>query len=211
MSKSNLPPKKKGAQIRKPLDARVSFLYQASTYFAGVRLSNISDTGQAAFDRLQEDQKQVDLTASAHMPISNQSIELDLEPKEIATKESSKPPLVFDESSTRLMLSQLKGISRKSSTRIPSGMKRSICKRCDLLLIHGRTSSQRLENKSRGGKKPWADVLVITCNSCGTAKHIPVGAKRQPRRKDRSSKSKEHTSAAPTSDVTSTLNRRLVA
>ena len=83
---------------------------------------------------------------------------------------------------SRHLISQLRSVSLKGQIRLSQAMKHSICKRCDALLVPGSTSSTRIENKSRGGKKAWADVLVVTCQSCSAVKRFPVGAKRQCRR-----------------------------
>ncbi|KAF1977933.1 Rpr2-domain-containing protein [Bimuria novae-zelandiae CBS 107.79] len=77
------------------------------------------------------------------------------------------------------MASDLHTVSRKGQVRLSSELKRSICKTCYTSLIPGRTATQTIENDSRGGKKPWADVLVMACTVCGTKKRFPVGAKRQ--------------------------------
>jgi ribonuclease P protein subunit RPR2 len=54
-----------------------------------------------------------------------------------------------------------------------------MCKSCNTVLIPGRTVSQTIENPSKGGRKPWADVLVVTCLICGGKKRFPVGATKQ--------------------------------
>lgn len=76
----------------------------------------------------------------------------------------------------RHLVSHLRGVSRKSVIRLTSEVKHSICKRCDIILVPGQTSQLVLENSSRHEAKPWAEVLVIRCNACGTAKRFPVGA-----------------------------------
>ncbi|KAF2135685.1 uncharacterized protein K452DRAFT_293037 [Aplosporella prunicola CBS 121167] len=83
------------------------------------------------------------------------------------------------------LVSHLQLVSMKAQVRLSHQVKHSICKRCSAILIAGSTSSSRVENLSRGGKKPWADVLVVECNACGAQKRFPVGAKRQPKKKDR--------------------------
>ena len=88
------------------------------------------------------------------------------------------------------LISQLRSVSLKGQIRLSQAMKHSICKSCDALLVPGTTSSTRVENKSRGSKKPWADVLVTTCHSCSATKRFPVGAKRQRRRPHRASDTK---------------------
>ncbi|KAH7052373.1 RNAse P Rpr2/Rpp21/SNM1 subunit domain-containing protein [Macrophomina phaseolina] len=81
--------------------------------------------------------------------------------------------------------SHLQSVSMKSQIRLSQNIKHSICKRCNAILIPGSTSSNKIENLSRGGKKPWADVLIIECNVCKAQKRFPVGAKRQPRKSER--------------------------
>lgn len=76
-------------------------------------------------------------------------------------------------------------VSRKAQLRLSVDLKRSMCKRCNSVLIPGRTATQAIENQSKGGKKPWADVLVVSCTRCGSQKRLPVGAKRQPKKRDR--------------------------
>lgn len=70
-------------------------------------------------------------------------------------------------------------------------MKHSICKYCDSLLIEGETSSSVVENKSKGGQKPWADVLVVKCHTCEGVKRFPAQAPRQKRRPMRVKELKE--------------------
>lgn len=75
---------------------------------------------------------------------------------------------------TRLS-AHLGGVSRKSQIRLASKMKRTICKRCDSVLIPGMTSSEAITNSSKNGRKPWADVLEVRCSNCGSVKRFPVG------------------------------------
>lgn len=83
---------------------------------------------------------------------------------------------------THRFVNHLRAVSLKGQIRLTADMKRSICKRCDNYLVIGSTATRNIENKSRGGKKPWADVLVVSCNTCGVKKRFPVAAERQPRR-----------------------------
>jgi ribonuclease P protein subunit RPR2 len=73
----------------------------------------------------------------------------------------------------------LQQVSRKAQLRLSVDMKRTICKRCNTILVHGRTATQTLENASKGGKKPWADVLVLECKVCGGKKRFPMGMEKQ--------------------------------
>jgi ribonuclease P protein subunit RPR2 len=70
-------------------------------------------------------------------------------------------------------------VSRKAQLRLSRDLKRSMCKRCNTVLVPGRTATQVMENDSKGGKKPWADVVVLTCGFCGGNKRFPVGAQKQ--------------------------------
>ncbi|KAJ5110102.1 hypothetical protein N7532_002747 [Penicillium argentinense] len=74
---------------------------------------------------------------------------------------------------SRVYLSQMRGVSLKTLTRLPIPVKRSYCKRCDTPLTSGSTCVQEIQNSSRERKKPWADVLVVRCLVCGTEKRFP--------------------------------------
>ena len=75
--------------------------------------------------------------------------------------------------------SDIQQVSRKGQLRLAVDLKRSMCKSCNTVLIPGRTATQAIENPSKGGKKSWADVLVVTCNLCGGKKRFPVNATKQ--------------------------------
>jgi ribonuclease P protein subunit RPR2 len=81
--------------------------------------------------------------------------------------------------------SDLQNVSRKGQVRLSSELKRTICKTCNTVLIPGRTATQIIENESKGGRKSWADVLVITCALCSSKKRFPIGAKRQRKKSER--------------------------
>ncbi|KAI1755757.1 RNAse P Rpr2/Rpp21/SNM1 subunit domain-containing protein [Xylaria castorea] len=100
----------------------------------------------------------------------------------------SEPPPASDQTRLKLarhLLTDLRATSLKCQIRLSPAMKHSICKFCDTLLIEGETSTSVVENKSKHGKKPWADVLVVKCNVCYGAKRFPVQAPRQKRRPQR--------------------------
>lgn len=175
------------------LHSRISYLYQAATYLAEVykndpasrknesKINHVQDvemkekndsTGREQFDAGTEET--IKMTIGSH----NRSQEAEV----------TKPSISAALGQSRRLLSHLRAVSLKSQIRLTPTMKHSICKKCDSLLAPGRTSTSRLENKSHGGRKPWADVLVVTCNSCGLAKRYPIGAKRQSRRAERNHK-----------------------
>ncbi|KAI5867578.1 RNAse P Rpr2/Rpp21/SNM1 subunit domain-containing protein [Durotheca rogersii] len=83
---------------------------------------------------------------------------------------------------SRQLLADMRATSLKSQIRLSPDLKRTVCKFCDSFLVEGKTSSSVVENNSRGGKKPWADVFVIKCHTCGGVKRFPLHAPRQKRR-----------------------------
>jgi len=95
--------------------------------------------------------------------------------KECSTDlKSPEKPLPYA-TQTRHLLSHMKGVSRKSVIRLNKEVKRRVCKGCDQLLADA-SSTRVIENRSKQSAKPWADVLVVKCKNCGTAKRFPVGA-----------------------------------
>ncbi|KAF2005257.1 Rpr2-domain-containing protein [Amniculicola lignicola CBS 123094] len=93
--------------------------------------------------------------------------------------------------------SHLRAVSLKGQVRLSAELKRSICKACNAILVPGRTCTQEIENKSKGCKKPWADVLVTTCRQCGSKKRHPFGATRQLSKAKRANHSVPTTAQAP--------------
>lgn len=79
---------------------------------------------------------------------------------------------------SRELTAQVVSIARKSVIRLSPEIKRSICKRCSSNLIENRTCTSRIENRSRKGRKRWADVLVVTCLACRMEKRFPLGTPR---------------------------------
>ncbi|KAH8165358.1 hypothetical protein CIB48_g2892 [Xylaria polymorpha] len=91
----------------------------------------------------------------------------------------------------RQLLTDLRATSLKSQIRLSPAVKHTICKFCDTLLIEGETSTSVVENKSKHGKKSWADVLVVKCNTCHGEKRFPVQSPRQKRRPRREQMSED--------------------
>ena len=77
------------------------------------------------------------------------------------------------------LLTHLRGVSQKSQIRLDPTLKHTICKRCDSLLIPGRTSNALIMNPSKNGHKSWADLFEVRCNKCGTIKRFPTGMDRE--------------------------------
>jgi ribonuclease P protein subunit RPR2 len=100
------------------------------------------------------------------------------------TKTKTNSQLDHAQASNQLV-SDLKAVSLKAQIQMSPVMKQAICKSCNTILIDSSTCSIEVENKSKGGKKPWANVLVRSCNICGSSKRYPSAA-RQKRRPHRS-------------------------
>lgn len=69
-------------------------------------------------------------------------------------------------------------ISKKAVTKLSPSIKRTICKKCQTLLIPGVSETIKVENESRENK-PHSDILVHTCHTCGRKKRFPIGKNRQ--------------------------------
>ncbi|APA11775.1 hypothetical protein sscle_08g065450 [Sclerotinia sclerotiorum 1980 UF-70] len=147
----------------KVLYSRISYLYQAATYLA-----------------LQDDESQKRSTVKNALRSPVEDV-MEVEPKcEANITGGLYHPL------SRRLITDLRSVSLKGLMRMSPDMKHSICKNCQTLLMEGTTCTAQIENQSKGGKKPWADVLVRKCNTCGLEKRFPLETARQPRRPRRS-------------------------
>lgn len=155
--------------------SRISFLYQAATY--------LSAAGKQ--EPTSSDQETPPAAAAAA------AAEINGEHKGTDDKAQNTiqygQPITTTQNMSRKLVTDLRAITLKSQIRISPGIKRTICKYCDTLLLDGQTCSSAVENRSKGGKKPWADVLVIKCHTCCREKRYPVNAQRQKRRPLRAS------------------------
>ncbi|KAI1329940.1 Rpr2-domain-containing protein [Xylariaceae sp. FL0255] len=160
--------KSAGSIPNRPLYSRMSYLYQAAVYLR-------SQAGNNVPDKLQNGPAtEIGGTQDEHRKTST-----------LSEDKKSKDTL------SRHLLTDLRAASLKGQIRLSPAIKSTICKFCDTLLVEGETSTSIVENKSKGGKKPWADVLVIKCSTCGGEKRFPVQAPRQKRRPLRESKPSE--------------------
>jgi ribonuclease P protein subunit RPR2 len=88
---------------------------------------------------------------------------------------------------SRRLATDLRAVSLKTRIRLKPAVKQTICKFCDSVLIEGTSCTSTIENISKGAKKPWADVLVRKCHTCGREKRYPVTAARPKRKTARES------------------------
>lgn len=178
----------KGGPAQKHLHSRISYLYQAATLLAHATTNHIiegcnpknSEQAKGGPGEIEQSSimaLEVEETAPAEAPVRSRN-----EPADINLYNESS---LRESALSRHLLTHLRAVSLKSVIRLTPAMKNSICKRCDLLMVPGSTATISAENKSRGSKKPWADVLVLTCVACGTTKRHPVGMKRQLKRQKR--------------------------
>ena len=155
-----------GANVpHRALCSRISYLYQAAAYLSTqVQPPTPSSQDEAA-------------------DCQNNNAEL--------FKDDSRrhEPIVSDSQCAnalaRKMVSDLRDVSQKMQIRLSPAMKHTMCKRCDTLLVDGSTCATEVENKSKGGRKPWADTLVKKCLNCGCERRYPVNSDRQTRRPHR--------------------------
>ncbi|KAF8520343.1 RNAse P Rpr2/Rpp21/SNM1 subunit domain-containing protein [Hysterangium stoloniferum] len=125
---------------------RLNFLYQASAYLHGIHVSTTA-MGQ-----------QVDGAINASRKDQGKR-------KRVAT--------LGDLGSSYIHCMRV--IGRKSVVRMDPNVKRTLCTRCDTVLLPGTTASVRLKGSSRVGKK-----MVYTCLSCNTSRAIPAPNTPQP-------------------------------
>ena len=183
----------KKSQVHVPhrhLHSRISYLYQAAHYLSQVSnespgcLKNTADREQICASLVRDKSRTMKLVPRIS----------ELAPAATNVLGSHSYVSNKEESSTRLgqgrrLVSHLRIVALKGQIRLSSDMKHSVCRRCETLLIPGSTSTFEMENKSRGGRKSWADVLVVTCELCGTVRRLPIGPNRQLARKERHAQS----------------------
>ena len=94
-------------------------------------------------------------------------------------------------------VSHLRQVAQKSLIRVHPNIKHTICRTCSAVLIEGHSCKKYIENLSRRGSKPHADVLVLECVACGAKKRFPVGASKQLRKASRMQNVKPQEGAEP--------------
>lgn len=159
---------KTGSVPNKALYSRVSYLYQAAAYMA----------------TLQQHAQTVESRTTANGGRKGDGA------TEMTSENSSDSRLLLSQPASRRLVSDLRAVSHKVLMRISPAIKHSFCKNCDTMMIDGSTCTSEIENRSRRGKKRWADIFVQRCNTCGLAKRFPLAAERQKRRPQRTAQEK---------------------
>jgi len=139
---------------QKHIHSRISYLHQIATYLHAVKAPEL--TGE-----------QGDMPSIAGPGLADLT--------------DGKASAIRDQAQARYLLNQVRGISLKATLRLSPALKHTICKRCDTLFIAGQTCTQEIQNDSKEGRKPWADVLVLKCKTCNTVKRFAIGIDRKHR------------------------------
>lgn len=78
----------------------------------------------------------------------------------------AKEMVETDKKLSRRYVDLARRISERTKVRIPSELKKYLCKGCEIVLVPGRNARVRLYAHNSG--------IVITCLECGTMKRFPV-------------------------------------
>jgi ribonuclease P protein subunit RPR2 len=171
---------KKGVP-NKHLHARIAYLHQAATYLTAQSLVRARDDAQQASTNGHQkpEERMIDLPpGTLAIDATNSLANARPSPGQPSTATFNSPA-----SGLPLQLSaHLRSVAQKGQIRLSSDLKIAICKICSSPLIEGETCLKSVENLSKGGRKPWANVLVVKCCACGACKRFPVGAKKQKRK-----------------------------
>ncbi|OQE25743.1 hypothetical protein PENFLA_c008G06381 [Penicillium flavigenum] len=148
--------------------ARLDYLHQAAAYFQG--------KSTLAKDQNAKVHNNEHTSVAGHIDSGDNGRAVDTQQQVCSVNQKkTQEPL---RNLSRVCVSHLRAVAMKTQIRLPITLKRSVCKRCDTMLAPGVTCSRETRNSSRGGKNPWADVLVVRCLSCGTEKRFPQTEKR---------------------------------
>ncbi|PWY83469.1 Rpr2-domain-containing protein [Aspergillus heteromorphus CBS 117.55] len=199
MVKSNPKPKAKGKKdaaggAQSHIRARLDYLYNAAIYLQSVANPHHPQPPLVCRQAGQNDEGG-DYTAPRivpHVVTPSSASGLEAAGQDAQATTDHLPQL------SRVYMSQMRGVSLKAQLRLPVDVKRSFCKRCDTHLIPGTTCTQEIRNASRGRKKPWADVLVVRCSTCGTEKRFPQTEKRSKRLPERREEALQKEQEKPT-------------
>lgn len=145
-------------EANKSLRSRVNFLQLAGAY--------LHYAGSKSLDEPED-----------HLDAHEESLEMHTEESEISGGKHA--------AMQRHLTSHMRTASQRSQVRLSQDVKHSFCKRCDVRLDAFSSCDEYFENKSSKARKPWADLKVVACKACGTQKRFPIGARRQPKKKQR--------------------------
>lgn len=163
--------------VNSHIRARLNYLHAAATYLQTGEIPSRRSTGPDPLEGAASEDKESVPVSAPIVPVVNKD-----ESSEASLCAQTAPATTIQNSNlSRVLVSHMRGVSLKSQLRLPVEVKRSFCKRCETLLVPGSNSVQEMRNDSRGRSKPWADVLVVRCTTCGTEKRFPQTDKRSKR------------------------------
>ena len=180
----------KGPQ-QQHLYSRISYLYQAAAFLATTQTVGQKRVHLGQKSSTNDVQESCGLPSMIPLATSEQygtqePVKKDIQADHVV--DDKRPPQTTSSNHSRRLVNSLNAVSRKGLVRLTPEMRRTLCKRCDSLLLPGISSIHSIENTSKDGKKPWADVVCIECSSCGARKRFPIGAARQSRKTSRPNK-----------------------
>ncbi|KAI2787183.1 hypothetical protein POX_f07546 [Penicillium oxalicum] len=176
MVKARAP--KEAKNTKSHLKSRIDFLQQAADYFQQIHQQE-SSTKEFS-------DSQSSTSCTRHEIESHSScIEKDTTDAKPANAVGQSSSASLLSNLSRVYVSHMRGVSLKTQTRLSVPVKRAFCKRCDTLLASEVTCKHEVRNDSRGRRKPWADVLVKRCLTCGTEKRFPQNTKRSKKLSER--------------------------
>ena len=180
-----------GAQSH--IRARLDYLHNAAIYLQSASVASKQPSSQLVQNATSQDGEPV--SASARIVPHFLSHDTTSGRKSTGTDTNANADRLPQLS--RVFISQMRGISLKTQLRLPVEKKRSFCKRCDTLLSPGVSCIQEIRNESRHSKKPWADIRVIRCTTCGTEKRFPQTDRRTKKLSERRKQGEQEKEEAP--------------
>lgn len=165
---------KEAKNAKTHLKARLEYLQRAAEYLHNTAV----DSDRAKTPIVQGNNASDGNTGPTVEPPLTQSTEISNGIKPTTVIKDQRPAKKPLTNLSRVSISQMRGVSLKTQTRLPVSVKRSYCKKCDTIQDNGVNCERETQNASRGRRKPWADVLVIRCLLCGTEKRFPQTDKR---------------------------------
>lgn len=191
--------KGKGKNVNGHLRARLDYLHKAAVYLQSTAISSEQQQTQRGSNGRSTGDEKVDIRSNSlqtePLYLDGNAVAATTEKGLDSVKQTQQAKLGHLPNASRAYISQLRGISLKTQLRLPQEVKRSICKRCDALLVPGVNCTQEVRNASREGKKPWADVRVVRCTTCDTERRYPQTDRRSKklgeRRKEKGQKERQ--------------------
>ncbi|PON29609.1 hypothetical protein TGAM01_v201858 [Trichoderma gamsii] len=164
--------------------SRASYLYQAASYLANCAYQTKKATKtEDNYDGTRKDEKPVAADGDGFTH----------------SKQERKAIINL----SHQVISDMRSVSLKAQIRQSPTIKQTICRYCDAVQIEGKTCQSTVENRSKGGRKPWADILITRCDTCGNVKRYPISAPKQKRKSLRDPKTPKREESGAVSEPVS--------